>query len=156
MMYDHVQYAPLHWIVHAAGAYCVASAWWTKDVPTISFVLLAVSLLFFALGLMFRYLEISDEGEFLAVRFGPIRLFGTRIRYSDMTSVEKSRSSVLDGWGIHYIPGRGTTFNLWGFDCAKLMVKGRTIRLGSDDADNLVAFLDSKIFTQEPAERAAS
>jgi hypothetical protein len=51
----------------------------------------------------------------------------------------------VDGWGVHWIPGRGTTYNLWGFDCAVLLVNGRIVRIGSDDAEGLVEFLKAKI-----------
>ena len=37
------------------------------------------------------------------------------------------------------------TYNLWGFDCVKLEVRNRVIRIGSDDVENLVEFLRGKI-----------
>ena len=144
-MYQHTQRAPIHLLLHAFGAYCLMSVWLTQEIPVIPFILLAAAGLFFALGLMFMRLTIRDDGDHLAVEFGPLRLFGTRIRYTDIDSAERSRSAVIDGWGIHSIPGRGTTFNLWGFDCVKLDVNGRTVRVGSNDVDNLLALLEDKI-----------
>jgi hypothetical protein len=61
-----------------------------------------------------------------------------------MTDVKRSRSKVVDGWGIHCVVGRGWTWNLWGFDCVELRVKGTTYRIGSDDADALARFLQSR------------
>ena len=61
-----------------------------------------------------------------------------------VTSIEPGRTSIIDGWGIHYIPGRGTTYNLWGFGCVKLSLGRKAFRIGSDDVDNLVAFLRRK------------
>jgi hypothetical protein len=49
------------------------------------------------------------------------------------------------GWGIHYVPGRGTTYNFWGFACVKLVVKGKGVRIGTDDAVQLAEFLRSDI-----------
>ena len=46
---------------------------------------------------------------------------------------------------IHYFPGRGTTYNLWGFGCVKLWLGTKVIRVGSDDVENLVAFLRTKV-----------
>jgi hypothetical protein len=43
------------------------------------------------------------------------------------------------------VPGRGWTYNLWGRDCAKLTVRGSTIRIGSDDVARLVELLHKKI-----------
>jgi len=107
-------------------------------------------------AMMFQRLTVRDEGERLALRYGPLPVFRKLIRYSDITSVEPGRSSVIDGWGIHWIPGRGFTYNLWGLDCAKLIVQGRIVRVGSDDVENLVAFLRNKIGDQQPAEEAQS
>lgn len=50
----------------------------------------------------------------------------------------------MDGWGIHYILGRGWTYNLWGFGCVKLTLGRKVVRVGSDDVENLVEFLKAK------------
>ena len=50
--------------------------------------------------------------------YGPLPVFSESIRYSDITLVEYDRSGVIDGWGIHWVPGRRTTRNLWGFGWA--------------------------------------
>ena len=71
--------------------------------------------------------------------------FGWRTR---IESVEPGRSSLLDGWGIHYFPGRGWTYNLWGFDCVVLRMKKKTLRVGTDDPDGLLEFLQSRVTSQ--------
>ena len=43
------------------------------------------------------------------------------------------------------MPGKGVIFNLWGFDCAKISLGKKTIRVGTDDIDGLVSFLRGKI-----------
>jgi hypothetical protein len=100
--------------------------------------------LLLALAFSFQRLTIRDEGTWLAIRYGPLPVFRTRIAYADISSVEPGKTSWIDGWGIHWIPGRGYTYNLWGFSCVKLTVRGRTIRIGSDEADKLAEFLKSK------------
>ena len=52
---------------------------------------------------------------------------------------------LLEGWGIHWTPGRGWTYNIWGYDCVKLSLDRGTIRVGSDDVENLVSFLRERI-----------
>lgn len=148
MAYEHTQRAPLHWLLHLLAIGMIAAAWAAfGEAPFVALILGPVSILFFLLGLMFAHLHVCDEGDSLSVKFGPLRLFGTRIEYTDISSVESARSALIDGWGIHRIPGRGWTFNLWGFDCVELVVKGRTVRIGTDDGDNLVQFLRSRAAT---------
>ena len=72
-------------------------------------------------------------------------MFRKRITYADMTAVEPDRSAFLDGWGIHYMPGKGWIYNLWGFGCARIHLGRKMIRIGSDDVENLVGFLGGKI-----------
>ncbi len=52
---------------------------------------------------------------------------------------------MIDGWGIHYILGRGWTYNLWGFGCVKLTLGKKVIRVGTDDVENLAQFLRGKV-----------
>lgn len=142
MAYEHTQRAPLHLLLHLLAAAMLVGAWGTSaEEPVVAYILVPVGLLFFLLGLMFKHLTVCDEGDSLAVRFGPLPLFGTRIRYDDIIAVAPGRSALIDGWGIHNIPGRGWTFNLWGYDCVELVVKGHPMRIGTDDVQNLVAFL---------------
>ncbi len=92
----------------------------------------------------------------MALRYGPLPVLRKRIRYADITSVEPGRTSIIDGWGIHYIPGLGWTYNLWGFGCAKLTLGRKVIRVGSDDTENLVVFLRTKLIPKSPAEVSSS
>ena len=79
---------------------------------------------------MFGSLTIRDDGEWLALRFGPLPLLRKTIRYADITGVEIGRTTIIDGWGIHFIPGRGWTYNVWGFACVKLTLGRKIIRVG--------------------------
>jgi hypothetical protein len=67
-----------------------------------------------------------------------------------MTAVEQGQTSLIDGWGIHFIPLRGWTFNLWGFDCAKITLGSKVVRVGTDDAENLVTFLRERLAEHTP------
>ena len=71
----------------------------------------------------FRQLTVSDEGDRLIICFGPLSLFRRRVLYYDMECVERSRSTILDGWDIHLSPSAGWIWNLRGFDCVDVHLK---------------------------------
>jgi hypothetical protein len=146
--YDHNQSAPIYWLVFlSAVVLLVVEIILRDDVPVMfpAFLTLGTMLAIFALS--FRELRIRDEGDRLAIRFGPLPLFRKRVAYSELASVNRDRTSWVDGWGIHWIPLRGWTYNLWGFDCVRLTMRnGRTIRVGTDDPDRLVQFLQGKLW----------
>ena len=43
------------------------------------------------------------------------------------------------------MPGRGWTYNLWGFACVKLTPGREIIRVGTDDADELATVIREKM-----------
>jgi hypothetical protein len=139
--YSHTQQAPLHYLIELAAFAALVAAWLVRGDAVAVVILATVALVALVFALAFRTLTVADEGESLSIRFGPLSLFSNRIAYADITSVRSGRSSWIDGWGIHWIPWRGWTYNVWGFDCAVLDVGGKTIRIGSDDVEGLVAFL---------------
>ena len=54
------------------------------------------------------------------------------------------RTSILDGWGMDYVPGHGWTYNVWGFGCVKLTLGRKIIRVGTDDAEGLAKVIREK------------
>jgi hypothetical protein len=150
-MYEHTQRAPLHWLLYPPAIFLLAVAWTSRHQTFAALVIAGVVILLLLAAFMFQRLTVRDEGDGLGIRFGPIPAFGTRIPYSAISSIQKGRSSVIDGWGIHWIPGRGTTYNLWGFGCAVLVVNRRVVRVGSDDVDGLIEFLKTKVLLPDPA-----
>jgi len=145
MDYEKTQYAPLHYILLAVAVTSLIGAWVARGEPGEAILLVGVAAALVLVALMFGSLTVSDEGDCLALRYGPLPVFHKRIRYADITAVEPGRTSVIDGWGIHCLPGRGTTYNLWGFGCVKLSLGRKVIRVGSDDVDNLAEFLRGRI-----------
>ncbi len=145
MQYSHTQHGPWHYILYLPILAMLAAAWVCRDERGVMITFVTVGAVLFVVSLMFQSLTVCDEGDALAIRFGPLPVFSKRIPYADITAVEPGQTSILDGWGIHWFPGRGTTYNVWGFGCAKVRVGHRLIRIGSDDVDNLVAFLRTKI-----------
>jgi len=144
--YDHTQRAPMHWILWAVVVLVAGIAWLTRGEPGTLVPLGIVECLCVIAALAFKWLRVCDAGEALLIAFGPLPLARKRIRYSDVAGVEMARSTLVDGWGIHYVIGRGWIWNLWGRDCARLTLRnGRHFRIGTDDPAGLVAFLESRI-----------
>ena len=125
------------------------AAWLARHEPFQSGILLGVSFVMFFFTQAFHYLTVRDEGDALAIRFGPLPRLRRRIPCGRSTAVEPGRTSLVDGWGVHWVPGRGWTYNIWGFDCVKVCLERRTIRIGSDDVENLIDFLQSRIESPE-------
>ena len=144
MAYNHTQYGRWHCILFAVALATLAGAWLARSVPPVVVITLAVAAILAFCGLVFGSLTIRDEGDWLALRFGPLPLLYKTIRYADITAVEVGRTTILDGWGIHYVFFRGWTYNLWGFGCVKLTLGRKTIRVGTDDAEELAKFLGGK------------
>lgn len=143
--YSHKQTAPLCLILYGVGITTVALAVLMGD-PLGIVIAGSVSLVLLLLAPCFHHLIVEDQSDVLAVRFGPVPLFRRTVRYADIGSVEVGRTLLLDGWGIHLSVRGGWVWNLWGRTCVVVRFKdGGTLRVGTDDADNLVEFLRSKI-----------
>jgi hypothetical protein len=108
-----------------------------------------VALLIVVVASAFHYLNVVDDGDRLAIRFGPLPLFRRTVQYADIVKVEVGRTLILDGWGIHYSVRGGWVWNLWGRDCVIAHLKnGGVLRIGTDDAPDLAIFLEGKIAQQ--------
>ncbi len=145
MPYNHTQPGRWHHILFAFALATCLGAWIVRSNPIVATMVLAIAAIFALCGLVFGSLTIRDEGDRLALRFGPLPVLRKTFRYADITGVEIGRTTMLDGWGIHYMPGRGWTYNLWGFACVKLTLGRKIIRVGTDDAEGLARFVGEKI-----------
>ena len=144
-MYEHVQKSPLHVLLYLPAAFSFVVAWQIRNDLAPSLIVLFVAFVLIVLALSFQKLKVSDEEDYLRIQYGPLNLFGTRIFYDEITDVEPGKSSLIDGWGIHFIPFRGWTFNLWGFECVKIKKGKKTIRVGTDDSKNLAEFVNGRL-----------
>lgn len=145
MRYEHVQSAPLHLLlwVSAAGTATAAA---TANDPVGRLVLVVGSLLTAVLAASFGRLTVRDEGERLAIRFGPLPLFRRFVPFGEIESAQTGRTTLLEGWGIHLSPGGGWVWNLWGRDCVDLQLTGgRRLRVGTDDPEGLLRGVRSRI-----------
>jgi hypothetical protein len=152
MQYDHTQTAPLHLLLVGVGIAMLIGGWLTPEL-VVQIILFCSSGLMLLLACCFRQLTVSDEGDHLLIRFGPISLFWRRVRFSEIEKVEKAKSTIWDGWGIHLSPSGGVTWNLWGFDCVDVWYKKgskvKKVRIGTDDSVGLEAFLKERSSKRE-------
>jgi hypothetical protein len=145
MPYYHTQYGRWHYFLFAFTLAFLVGSYLARSQPPLTLILLVMAAGFAFAGLIVGSLTVADEGDYLALRFGPLPLFSKRIRYADITAVEIGRTSIIDGWGMHYLPGRGWTYNIWGFDCVKLTLDRKVFRVGTDDAEVLAKIIREKI-----------
>ncbi|QDU93709.1 hypothetical protein [Lignipirellula cremea] len=145
MNYHHTQRSPLCLILYALAITFLVVAWVLRDDPVLIWVFPATALLMLALAPSFHHLTVADQGDHLLIQFGPLPLFRRRVKYEDIESVEVGRTTILDGWGIHWSLRGGWVWNLWGRDCVVLRLRRGTLRVGTDDAEGLARFVVGKI-----------
>ena len=146
--YFHTQRAPLCLIVYGAAVAMLVGAWRAQAERPAALLLFGTGLVMALLASAFHHLAVVDEGDRLAIRFGPLPLFRRTVRYADIVKVEIGRTLLLDGWGIHYSMRGGWVWNLWGRDCVVVHLRKGVLRIGTDDASNLAGFLEGKIARQ--------
>jgi len=144
MGYSHTQHGRWHWLILLTAVLQLVLAYLVREHRLVACLLAGVSGLLFAAALSFRWLRVRDDGNALSVRFGPLPLFGKRFAYRSIADVRVDRTRLIDGWFIHYVPRRGWTYNIWGYDCVRFRHEDRIFRIGTDDAVKLASFLNSK------------
>ncbi|MBT4864728.1 MAG: hypothetical protein HON53_06330 [Planctomycetaceae bacterium] len=147
MQYQHTQRAPMHYLLWAIAIIQAVAAAMLLDELIIAIILLVSAAIIALFAACFMHLTIQDVGDRLTVHYGPLPLFHKTILYADVTEAKAGRSSLIDGWGIHYVPSRGWTYNLWGFDCVDLKLGQKSLRIGTDDVSNLLEHLNQQIHT---------
>jgi hypothetical protein len=149
--YSHTQKSPFCLLVYGAAIALFVGAWTTREKDAVALTLGIGGLVTVFVGMAFHHLTVEDQGEFLAIRFGPLPLFRRKVRYADIVTVEVGRTWILEGWGIHYSMRGGWVWNIWGRVCVVVHFRnGGVLRIGTDDADNLARFLELKIGQQQP------
>lgn len=109
--YSHTQKAPLCLILYGSALACIALAFMIGETAGI-YIGGGVGLLIALLAPCFHHLTVVDQGEVMAIRFGPVPLFGRTVKYADIGAVEIGRTLLLDGWGIHLSIRGGWVWNL--------------------------------------------
>ena len=166
MGYEHKQIGRYHryWLIGAAAI----AVFWFFEWPTLltendpKFIWIIIILFLSGpmtiYGLSTRSLLMRDEGDCLALRYGPIPLLRQRFSYSQMITAEPDRCRLSDVygtfnfWGGRHTPGKSWSYGLMGLgkDCVKVQMGKKTVRIGTDDVDGLVTFLQNKIGRVHP------
>jgi hypothetical protein len=143
--YRRTQRGYWHWLLIAIAAVMVGVSIRQPGDPVTQIALPSMSVLFLALSACFASLTVADDGDQLLIRFGPLPLLRKQIGYEAIQEVERDRTTFLDGWGIHLSLRGGWVWNIWGYDCVRIRYDGKTLRLGTDDPDGLIVFLNTRI-----------
>lgn len=153
--YDHTQYGKIHFLLQIPAVICLAVSYFLFERATsATVILISVGSILLLFSFAMIWLRVHDLGEHIKCTFGPIKLLSKKTAYSDIAEAYVSRSKLIDGWGIHKVPGRGWTYNLWGYDCVEFkLTNGKLMRIGTDDPENLASFIQSRI--SSPANNAA-
>ena len=81
--YSHTQKAPLCLLIYALAVVFLALGFFVQDAPPIQWLFPPIGLLMFVLAASFHHLSVVDEGDVLAIRFGPVPLFRKTVRYAE-------------------------------------------------------------------------
>lgn len=146
--YQHTQNSPLPLLIGSGALVMILLAVFLPGPAEARVILSVVAGLLCLTAAMFAQLTITGDESELRLQYGPLPLIHKRFPYESISSVAASQTRVIDGWGIHYIPTRGWTYNLWGFHCVVLERAGKKpVRIGTDDVNGLLAHLRTKIRT---------
>jgi len=142
--YHHTQKAPWFLLLFGFAALFFTIAWVARAEAVVPAMLLVTGLLMAMLGYSMQHLTVCDEGDRLAISFGPLPLFRKRIRYDDICEVAIGRTTIMDGWGIHWSPWGGWVWSLSAGTCVVIRRRRGVIRVGTDDAERLAEFLEGR------------
>ena len=145
-LYDHTQRGWLHLLLAPIAIAGIAAGLALVPDDPGAWILVGVGALFGLLAPCFAHLRVRDDGDALRLEFGPWRVFRRTVRYAEIEAAGPDRTALIDGWGIHYVPLRGWTWNIRGFRAVRIDLRsGGTLRVGTDDPDGLAAFLRTRI-----------
>jgi hypothetical protein len=140
--YCRIQKGIIRPILLMAAAACLASTWFVMPRPTLP-VFFACAVVCLVFSFAFGHLMVRGNDNRLEISFGPLVLFRKTIAFSEITHVEKERSSFFAGWGIHWTR-KGWLWNIRGYDCVRIETGAKSTLVGTDDPDGLISFLKSK------------
>ncbi|GAB2887614.1 hypothetical protein GCM10027046_14900 [Uliginosibacterium flavum] len=120
---------------------CALAAW---SHPQYRVTLWVISTMLTIGALLFSSLSIEVSADTLRWRFGP-GIVRKQVDLKDIASVEMTRTTWLEGWGIHYTK-RGWLYNVSGRNAVLVTQKdGTRFMLGSNDVIGLWEALQNRI-----------
>ncbi len=152
-MYRHTQTAyGLMGIVLLVALLPLGALFLAPSAPGVIFgrtVAAIVLLIVLACAALFSSMTIAVEHGHLSWCFG-FGLLRKSVALSDIARVEPTRTSVLEGWGIHWTT-RGWLYNVSGFDAVWIQLRpGKQFLLGTNQPEVLVRAIE-EARSQPPA-----
>ncbi|WP_091981896.1 hypothetical protein [Pseudoalteromonas denitrificans] len=140
-MYQHKQFAYIIFVLLGWIASFVILALVLLG-PNVPIILFAISLI--VIGFIFHGLTIKVSDKDISWGFGP-GVLGKKIKLSDIEQVKAVTNSFRHGIGIR-ITHDGWVYTVHGFSAVALDLKdGTSIRLGTNDQENLLTALNSRL-----------
>ena len=157
-IYEHTQKGPWYLLLLAIAAsqITIVATGAVNEPPWAFWLLAAVSILMIVLAFSFRSLTVQVTTTEIRASFGPLPLMGKRVRLQEVQGVQTTRSTLFDGWGIHWNPRHGWIYNLWGFDCIALDLGKTQLRIGTDEPQELLQFVQQGIDVAQEASASTS
>ena len=124
-------------VIVAAGAYGGTAA----TPPQLFFFVLLVLIVLAAFARMTT--RVDDSGIAWAFTLG---IPGSSLAFADIERVERVRTNILEGWGIHWTPWHGWLWNVGGFDAVQFFLRdGRRVTVGTNDPDTFIAAVNARL-----------
>jgi hypothetical protein len=142
--YQHTQWGPWFALLYPLSIVFLALAVLLPDFP-LRYIFLPVGIILVPLAAGVHYLTVEDSDDHLWIHFGPLPVFGKRIAYCDIVSVEAGQTTLLDGWGIHWSLRGGWVWNIWGRDCVVIRLCNQVLLVGKNDSAGLLRHLQATV-----------
>ena len=145
IVYDHTQVArPIVPIVAGVLFTIVAIAGIVSGETPALIVAVVMAVIILPIAIAFSRLTVTVDDSSVQARFGT-RWPRLTIDLGDIVAARVVRNRWWYGFGIRWYPG-GILWNVWGLDAVELEMQGRrTYRIGTDDADQLIAALAGRV-----------
>ncbi len=89
-------------------------------------------------------LAVEVDSSQISLNFGQ-GVFKKSFNLRDVVLAKATRTTPLQGWGIHWI-GSGWLYNIYGLDAVELrMLDGKHVYIGTDDPENLTAAINQRL-----------
>ena len=141
--YRHAQSGRVLLLVTGGAAFLLLALAALDGLPA-STVLIGVAIVGLVMWL-FHALAVVVDADAVRLAFGP-GLFRKRIPTASIRAARVVRNPWWSGWGIRWMPGRWTMWNVSGFDAVELdLDDGKRFRIGTDEPHALTRAIERAI-----------
>jgi len=140
--YERTQHAMWMWLVLAIPIAILAGAWTVKPDPAMGLPAAVAIVPVLLIGTIFTRLTIAVDAHAVRWHFGWGWPRGS-IAISEIEHTQIARTSLLEGWGIHWTIWHGWLWNVGGFQAVEITkTDGSLITLGTDDPQGLLQAIE--------------